>query len=123
MTVVRPSVSFKTVFAPFLNALRRETGHSTPFGPAGDCAMSVFPFWLISHAHEKLPQNLNPGFLSTIFAFRAKTDDDVILPRHPPYWVRRVTSACMEVTWQRHSGSEVARVTSVGGRCRQEMQC
>ena len=26
---------------------------------------------------EKLPQNLNPGFLSTIFAFRALLSDDV----------------------------------------------
>ena len=48
--------------------------------------MRVFPLWPISRsharfpvviAHEKLPQNLNPGLLSTIFAFRLKIDDDV----------------------------------------------
>jgi len=99
MAVVRPSVYFRTVFAPFLNASRRETGHSAPFGLTGGCAMMVFPFCLIScsHArlgdwlivHEKLPQNLNPGFLSMIFTFRTKkTDEDVSMT-----WdlVRRMT--------------------------------
>lgn len=48
-----------------------------PFELAGDWTMRDFPLWLISCSHPRLlPKNLNPGFLSTIFAFRAKNDDD-----------------------------------------------
>ena len=58
---------------------------------------------------RELPQNLDPGFLSTIFAFRAKSDDDVSMtlawwdPVRRMTWqdhISRVTSACTEVMWR-----------------------
>ena len=81
-----------------------------PFGLAGGCTMKDLPFWPISRsqaliAHEKLPQNLDLGFLSTIFAFCTKTDDDVSMmgPIRQMTWhddISRVASACMKAMWQ-----------------------
>ena len=126
MSIVQPSFSFRTVFAPFWMFREEKQVIMRLTGLLGAALWRIFHFGPFPvAAHEKLPQNLDPGFLSMIFAFRAKTDDDVsmlglvqLMTWHGD--VNRVTSQYRRVMmWQYGRCDDVTRVTqqeaSAGG--------